>query len=88
MKHQVTVDGCTFEVSAQGNKGKIKALAGFQLGVDVLAKGKNTGNGYIFKFPSNSPCMQDNYICLDYAEADYLRHLLNAMMDTKYEAIT
>ena len=40
---------------------------------DVLCLNlENTGNGYIAHFPSNSSCRQDNYVCMDYAEAAYL----------------
>jgi hypothetical protein len=86
MKQTFTSDGCAFRVTTKDGKGKIKALAGFQLGVDILAKAENTGNGYIFKFPSHNSCTQDNYVCLKYDEAEYIRLLLNAMMDTTYEA--
>jgi len=30
---------------------------------------KNTGNGYIAKFPSNSCVDQDYYVCLSYSQA-------------------
>ena len=40
---------------------------------------KDTGNGYICRFPSFSSAKQDNYICLDYSEAEDLRVALNAM---------
>jgi len=42
----------------------------------LLCKLKDTGNGYIFKFPSWSSSRQDNYICLDYAEAYYVYKML------------
>ena len=40
---------------------------------------KDTGNGYICRFPSFSSARLDNYICLDYSEAEDLRVALNAM---------
>ena len=43
----------------------------------VLAKMTNTGNGYIFKFPAHSSVYQDNYVCIDYAEAEYIYKLLD-----------
>jgi hypothetical protein len=49
----------------------------------VLAKMKDTGNGFIFKIPSYGSTVQDNYICLDYAEADYIRQLLNQYEETQ-----
>lgn len=30
---------------------------------------RDTGNGFIAKFPSHSSTMQDYYVCLDYAQA-------------------
>lgn len=30
---------------------------------------RDTGNGYIVKFPAHSSTHQDNYVCLDYDEA-------------------
>ena len=54
----------------------LQAGAGYNSNVDVLCKLTETGNGYIAYFPSYSPCIQDNYICMDYSEADNLRKLL------------
>ncbi len=54
------------------NKGRISAGFGYSQGVDILADIDNTGNGYIFKFPSYSSMEQDNYVCLDYSEAEYI----------------
>lgn len=42
-----------------------------------LARIRDTGNGFIVRFYSHSNVEQDNYICLNYAEADYLRRMLN-----------
>lgn len=55
----------------------LKAGAGYSSNVDVLCKLTETGNGYIAYFPSYSLCDQDNYICIDYSEADFLRQLLS-----------
>jgi hypothetical protein len=41
-----------------------------------LATLHNTGNGFIAKFYSFSSMEQPFYVCLDYAQADYLRRLL------------
>lgn len=54
----------------------LTAGAGYTEGVDVLCRIEDTGNGYIAYFPSYSSAIQDNYICMDYSEADYLRKLL------------
>ena len=50
-----------------------KNLKGFK---ETVAKLKDTGNGLIIKFPSCSSVTQDNYICLNYAEAMYAAKLL------------
>jgi hypothetical protein len=43
---------------------------------EKLATLHNTGNGFIAKFHSFSSMEQPFYVCLDYAQADYLRRLL------------
>lgn len=48
----------------------------------VLCKLKDTGNGFIVKFPSWNSTTQDNYICLDYAEAADLLMALSAIKET------
>lgn len=63
----------TEKVSRKGNLGKVS-------GVRVLCHLSDTGNGYIAKFPSHSSVHQDNYLCMDYAEAEYLRLALTEMM--------
>ena len=63
--------------NAETKKGKLRAYQGYPPGEDVLCKFKDTGNGYIFKFPSHSSIHQDNYICMDYSEAEYLVKVLN-----------
>lgn len=51
---------------------KVKADKGYNKGLSTLCKLTDTGNGYIAKFPSHSNCFQDQYVCLDYDEAEYL----------------
>jgi len=55
----------------------LEAVSGYAAGVGVLCRITDTGNGFIAHFPSYSSCHQENYICMDYAEADYLRKLLS-----------
>lgn len=55
----------------------LKASHGYDKKVDDLCELTDTGNGYIAYFRSYSSTRQDNYICIDYAEADYLRKLLS-----------
>lgn len=47
---------------------------------EILATITDTENGYIAHFPSFSSAQQDNYVCLDYSEADYLLHALGRFM--------
>jgi hypothetical protein len=64
------------KVSVRGNVTRVKAETGFAAGVELLCKLKDTENGFIVKFPSYSAVTQDNYVCLDYDEAEYLYHAL------------
>lgn len=52
------------------------AHQGYNSNVDLLCDVQDSGNGYIFHFPSYSSAIQENYICMDYAEADYVLKLL------------
>ncbi len=47
---------------------------------EILATVTDTENGYIAHFPSFNSACQDNYVCLDYSEADYLLHALGRFM--------
>jgi len=64
----------TQTIKRKGNA--VKVIAGSDYSPHVrwraLANVTNTGNGYIAKFKSFSSARQDNYVCLDYAEAHYL----------------
>ena len=55
----------------------LEAVNGYSNGVGVLCHITDTGNGFIAHFPSYSSCNQENYICMNYAEAEYLRKLLS-----------
>lgn len=70
-------DGCIEQIVEGEDEHLLKAKGGYSSHVDILASVKNTGNGYIFHFPSYSCTTQDNYICMGYAEADYIRKLMN-----------
>lgn len=73
-------EGSIEKLVLKDNKCKVVGTYGYSEPDLLLAKGKNTGNGYIFKFPTCTSSRQDNFICMDYAEADYIRKMLNAMM--------
>jgi hypothetical protein len=65
-------------INKDGTKYKLLSDALYTVDNKLLAKMKETGNGFIFKFPSWTSSNQDNYVCLDYSEAEYMRELLNA----------
>ena len=46
-----------------------------------LLKVKDTGNGYICKFPSWLNSKQDHYVELDYCQAEYLKTVLNQIKE-------
>lgn len=54
----------------------LMAGKGYCSNVGLLSSVKDTENGYIFYFPSYSSANQENYVCIDYAEAEYMRKLL------------
>jgi hypothetical protein len=61
----------------------VSANKGYQSEVDTLCELKDTGNGYIAYFPTYTSVEQDNYICMDYAEADYLLKALTFLRSKK-----
>ncbi len=61
----------------------VSAHKGYTTNVDMLCKLTNTGNGYIAYFPTYNCVDQDNYICMDYAEADYLLKALTFLRSKK-----
>jgi hypothetical protein len=84
----VEEDGFVERIMSSGeNTYVLKANAGYTKDVDVLCSIEDTGNGYIANFPSYSSCEQENYICMDYAEADYLRKLLTYLFKKQHTEI-
>jgi phage FluMu gp28-like protein len=72
------VDGCSERIyKVSSNFWSLEANAGYTNDVSDLATVNDTENGYIFHFPSYCSTQQDNFICIDYSEADYIRKLLN-----------
>jgi len=61
----------------------VSAHKGYNTNVENLCELKDTGNGYIAYFPTYSSVNQDNYICMDYAEADYLLKALTFLRSKK-----
>jgi hypothetical protein len=66
----------SFKVDSTKSVIKLIAGEGYLHPGRRLAKLRDTGNGFIIKVDSWTNCDQDNYICLDYSEAEYLRLLL------------
>jgi hypothetical protein len=66
-----------------GYKLVVESTDNFYDWIEDLAKAEDTGNGFIIKFPANSNCRQDKYICLDYDEVEYLSILLGYVMQQK-----
>lgn len=62
--------------TSDGENYFLRAHEGYCSNVDLLCKVQDSGNGYIFHFPSYSSAVQENFICMDYTEADYVLKLL------------
>lgn len=54
---------------------KLHAEEGYSKDVDVLAKMTDTGNGYLFKFPSYSSVVDDIHMAIGYSEVEYIAEL-------------
>lgn len=61
-------------VKIKGNVVKVKSnnYSTWTKKNETLMKMTDTGNGYICKFPSWSSTSQDHYVCLDYAQIEYI----------------
>lgn len=68
--------------------GNVKVIAGDDYNLEyagkAVAKMKDTGNGLIIKFPSYNCMNQDNYVCLDYSEAEYM-YLILKEVEQRYQ---
>ena len=71
-------EGTTEYVTEEGDDYHfLRAGKGYASDVDILSTVRDTENGYIFFFPAYNSTSQDNYVCLDYAEAEYIWKLLS-----------
>lgn len=69
----ITEDNTTYSVNKEVTaKVVIKTRNGFIDNNRNLCVVEDTGNGYIAHFPSFTSTQQDHYVCLDYAQAEYL----------------
>lgn len=71
-------DGCSERITMPDDDIYcLEPVKGYCDHVDILCTVNDTGNGYIAHFPGHASHTQDNYICMDYAEADYLLKLFS-----------
>ena len=75
----------TETVRRKDNVVRVEARSGYNKCVGLLCRLKDTGNGYIAKFPSYSSHTQDHYLCMEYDEAAYLYAALGAMLEKKHD---
>jgi hypothetical protein len=68
----VEEDGSSYVLKQKHGVVTAKTNTGYQPNVDKLMKLTNTGNGYIAKFYGLGSVQQDYFVCLDYAQAEYL----------------
>jgi hypothetical protein len=71
-KRLVEEDGSSYVLKQKQGVVTAKTNTGYQPNVDKLMKLTNTGNGYIAKFYGLGSVQQDYFVCLDYAQAEYL----------------
>lgn len=60
---------------------KVISDAGYAIKDKLLLKVKDTGNGYICRFPSWLNSKQDHYVELEYHQAEYLKTVLNQIKE-------
>lgn len=60
---------------------KLLSDEGYTIKDKPLLKVKDTGNGYICKFPSWLNSKQDHYVELDYSQAEELKKVLNQIKE-------
>lgn len=60
----------------KGDTLKVYSKEGYTYSNRLLAKITDTGNGFIFKSKSWISTEQDNYLCMDYTEAELLLNML------------
>jgi hypothetical protein len=72
---------CTFSVEKMPPSGGrqetvVTAVNGYNPSIKELLTLTDTGNGLVSLYHSCASYKQDNYICLDYAEAEYLYYAI------------
>lgn len=64
------------KIKRKGNVVRIKSDKSYVENNRLLMKVTDTGNGFICFSPSWSSTYQDQYVCMDYAEAQYIYEAL------------
>jgi hypothetical protein len=74
-------DGALDEVQPHGDTTLVVRSLGYVRPGSVACELRNTGNGFIARFPAHSSVDQDKFVCLGYDEA---RNLILALSPSKY----
>ena len=62
-------EGCQQTVYQSGRVTRVIRGTGYLRERSVSCELRDTGNGYIVRFPAHNSTEQDAYVCLDYAQA-------------------
>ena len=71
-------EGCVEHVASNGRLTRVTRGRGYHTHGSVACELRDTGNGYIARFPAANCTTQDAYVCLDYADARSLVLALSA----------
>jgi hypothetical protein len=75
-KRYIISESDVVSVEKTGELTKVCTVAGYAPNVDELLSLRDTGNGFVSLLNSYSIVEQDHYVCLDYAEAEYLYYAI------------
>jgi hypothetical protein len=75
-KRYIADEACTFSTNKTEAGVVVMAESGYNPGVKELLTLADTGNGLVSLCHSYASYKQDNYVCLDYAEAEYLYYAI------------
>lgn len=62
-------EGCQDTVYRRGSITRVVRGTGYLRERSTACELRDTGNGYIARFPAHSSVEQDRYLCMDYAQA-------------------
>ena len=75
-KRYIISESDVISVEKEGEFTNICAVAGYAPDIDKLLSLRDTGNGLVSLLHSYRSTEQDHYICLSYAEAEYLYYAI------------